>query len=182
MRSPVIRRTTLLGTALFTAAALSLTACGGGGSGGGDSKTVTIWSSLDAAGPGRAAEGPRGQAQGRRQRHHDQLAAGPEHQPADHHQDPGRRHAGHRDDPAARRGRADAAARRHQGAGQRRRHERAQEQHGARAPSRPAPSTASSTACSSAPTSRASIWYPKEAWQKAGYPAQVKDIPASSSS
>ncbi|MGA8246107.1 MAG: ABC transporter substrate-binding protein [Nocardioides sp.] len=48
MRSPVIRRTTLLGTALFTAAALSLTACGGGGSGGGNSKTVTIWSSLDA--------------------------------------------------------------------------------------------------------------------------------------
>jgi alpha-glucoside transport system substrate-binding protein len=32
---------------LFTAAALSLTACGGGGSGGGDSKTVTIWSSVD---------------------------------------------------------------------------------------------------------------------------------------
>ena len=49
MRSPVIRRTTLLGTALFTVAALSLTACGGGGSGGGDSKTVTIWSSVDAA-------------------------------------------------------------------------------------------------------------------------------------
>jgi alpha-glucoside transport system substrate-binding protein len=48
MRSPVIRRTTLLGTALFTAAALSLTACGGGGSGGGNSSTVTIWSSLDA--------------------------------------------------------------------------------------------------------------------------------------
>jgi ABC-type glycerol-3-phosphate transport system substrate-binding protein len=47
MRSPVIRRTTLLGTALFTAAALSLTACGGGGSGGGNSKTVTIWSSVD---------------------------------------------------------------------------------------------------------------------------------------
>ncbi len=52
MRSPVIRRTTLLGTALFTAAALSLTACGGGGSGGGNSKTVTIWSSVDAARPG----------------------------------------------------------------------------------------------------------------------------------
>ncbi len=49
MRSPVIRRTTLLGTALFTAAALSLTACGGGGSGsGGNSSTVTIWSSIDA--------------------------------------------------------------------------------------------------------------------------------------
>jgi alpha-glucoside transport system substrate-binding protein len=47
MRSPVIRRTTLLGTALFTAAGLSLTACGGGGSGGGNSDTVTIWSSID---------------------------------------------------------------------------------------------------------------------------------------
>ena len=48
MRSPVIRRTTLLGTALVTVAALSLTACGGGGSGGGNSSTVTIWSSIDA--------------------------------------------------------------------------------------------------------------------------------------
>jgi len=48
MRSP-IRRTTLMGTALFTAAALSLSACGGGsGGGGGDSNTVTIWSSIDA--------------------------------------------------------------------------------------------------------------------------------------
>ena len=48
MRSPVIRRTTLLGTALVTAAALSLTACGGGGGGSSDSSTVTIWSSIDA--------------------------------------------------------------------------------------------------------------------------------------
>ena len=48
MRSPNIRRTTLLATALFTAAGLSLTACGGGGSGGGNSSTVTIWSSIDA--------------------------------------------------------------------------------------------------------------------------------------
>src|SRR4051794_10637043 len=50
MRSPVIRRTTLLGTALVTVAALSLTACGGssGGGSGSDSSTVTIWSSIDA--------------------------------------------------------------------------------------------------------------------------------------
>src|SRR6478735_12501263 len=48
MRSPV-RRTTLLGTALLTAAAVSLTACGGGdGGSGGNSSTVTIWSSIDA--------------------------------------------------------------------------------------------------------------------------------------
>jgi len=47
MRSPV-RRTTLLGTALATVAALSLTACGSGGGSGGNSKTVTIWSSIDA--------------------------------------------------------------------------------------------------------------------------------------
>ena len=47
MRSPV-RRTTLLGTALATVAALSLTACGSGGGRGGNSKTVTIWSSIDA--------------------------------------------------------------------------------------------------------------------------------------
>ena len=47
MRSPV-RRTTLLGTALATVAALSLTACGSGGGSGGNSSTVTIWSSLDA--------------------------------------------------------------------------------------------------------------------------------------
>ena len=49
MRSPRIRRTTLLGTALLTAAGLALTACGGssGGSGSGGSK-VTIWSSIDA--------------------------------------------------------------------------------------------------------------------------------------
>jgi len=48
MKSPVIRRTTLLGTALFTVAGLSLTACGGGSSGGSSSNTVTIWSSIDA--------------------------------------------------------------------------------------------------------------------------------------
>jgi alpha-glucoside transport system substrate-binding protein len=48
MRTPV-NRTTLLGTALLTAAAVSLTACGGGsGGGGGNSSTVTIWSSIDA--------------------------------------------------------------------------------------------------------------------------------------
>jgi alpha-glucoside transport system substrate-binding protein len=47
MRSPVIRRTTLLGTALFTVAALSLSACGGGSGSGGNSTTVTIWSSVD---------------------------------------------------------------------------------------------------------------------------------------
>jgi alpha-glucoside transport system substrate-binding protein len=39
----------LLGTALFTVAGLSLTACGGGsGSGSSNSDTVTIWSSIDA--------------------------------------------------------------------------------------------------------------------------------------
>jgi alpha-glucoside transport system substrate-binding protein len=47
MRSPVIRKTTLLGTALFTAATLTLSACGGGGGGSSDSSTVTIWSSVD---------------------------------------------------------------------------------------------------------------------------------------
>jgi len=47
MRSPVIRRTTLLGTALFTVAAVSLTACGGGGGSSSNSSTVTIWSSVD---------------------------------------------------------------------------------------------------------------------------------------
>jgi ABC-type glycerol-3-phosphate transport system substrate-binding protein len=47
MRSP-IRRTTVMGTALFTVAALGLTACGGdGGGSGGSSSTVTIWSSMD---------------------------------------------------------------------------------------------------------------------------------------
>jgi alpha-glucoside transport system substrate-binding protein len=46
MRSFVIRRTTVLGTTLLTAAALGLTACGGG-SGSGSSNTVTIWSSVD---------------------------------------------------------------------------------------------------------------------------------------
>jgi alpha-glucoside transport system substrate-binding protein len=49
MRSPVLRRTTLLGTALFTVAGLTLTACGGGGSGSSNSTTVTIWSSIDPA-------------------------------------------------------------------------------------------------------------------------------------
>jgi alpha-glucoside transport system substrate-binding protein len=48
MRSPVIRRTTLLGTALATVAALALTACGGDSGSSSDSKTVTIWSSIDA--------------------------------------------------------------------------------------------------------------------------------------
>jgi len=46
MRSP-LRRTTVLGTALLAAAGLTLSACGGG-SGSSNSKTVTIWSSLDA--------------------------------------------------------------------------------------------------------------------------------------
>lgn len=40
-------RTTLLGTALLSAAGLTLTACGGGSGSGGNSNTVTIWSSID---------------------------------------------------------------------------------------------------------------------------------------
>lgn len=47
MKSPVIRRTTVLGTVVLTAAALGLTACGGGSGSGGNSNTVTIWSSVD---------------------------------------------------------------------------------------------------------------------------------------
>jgi len=47
MKSPVIRRTTVLSTVLLTAAALGLSACGGGSGSGGNSNTVTIWSSVD---------------------------------------------------------------------------------------------------------------------------------------
>lgn len=47
MRSFAIRRTTVLGTTLLTAAALGLTACGGSSGGGSNSTTVTIWSSVD---------------------------------------------------------------------------------------------------------------------------------------
>jgi ABC-type glycerol-3-phosphate transport system substrate-binding protein len=46
MRFPVKKSTSLLGIAAL-AASLSLTACGGDSGGGSDSKTVTIWSSID---------------------------------------------------------------------------------------------------------------------------------------
>ena len=46
MRSPV-RRTTVLGTALLAAAGLTLSACGGGSGSSSNSNTVTIWSSVD---------------------------------------------------------------------------------------------------------------------------------------
>jgi alpha-glucoside transport system substrate-binding protein len=46
MRFPVKKSTTLLGVAAF-AASLGLTACGGDDGGGSDSDTVTIWSSVD---------------------------------------------------------------------------------------------------------------------------------------
>jgi alpha-glucoside transport system substrate-binding protein len=46
MRIPVKKSTTLLGVAAL-AASLSLTACGGDDGGGSDSNTVTIWSSMD---------------------------------------------------------------------------------------------------------------------------------------
>jgi len=46
MRIPVKKSTSMLGVAAI-AASLSLTACGGDDGGGSDSKTVTIWSSVD---------------------------------------------------------------------------------------------------------------------------------------
>ncbi len=48
MRNPVRSRTTLMGVAVAAAASLVLASCGGSDSGGSDDKTVTIWSSMDA--------------------------------------------------------------------------------------------------------------------------------------
>ena len=101
MRFPVKKSTTLLGVAAL-AASLGLTACGGDDGGGSDSDTVTIWSSVDPPVQDGLLRSPR--SQGRRRGHHDRLAEGREHQPADHDQDPGQRHPRHRVDPAARRG------------------------------------------------------------------------------
>ena len=109
MRFPVKKSTSLLGVAAL-AASLGLTACGGDdGGGGSDDDTVTIWSSVDQP----VQDGltkvltEKAEAEG----YQDRLAERREHQPADHDQDPGQRHPGHRLHPAARRGQGHRSSR-----------------------------------------------------------------------
>ena len=151
MRFPVKKSTTLLGVAAL-AASLGLTACGGDDGGGSDSDTVTIWSSVDQPvqdGLLKALEAKLGgdvtvdwqKVENINQLIMTKIQANDTPDIAFIPQ-PGvvKDIVSPRRGPAARR---------------RGRHGRARGEHGPRQASRPAPSTTSSTACSSRPTSRA---------------------------
>ena len=98
------RRRALASAGALLLASAVLTACAGGGGDDSSDSTVTVWASVDQP----IIDGF--------QEHFDaaakeagitiKMGEGREHQPADHDQDPVRRHPGHRvDPPAGRRGR-----------------------------------------------------------------------------